>query len=120
MKRITILVLVFLFPCSVIFARSGGPDEFGYSFIDNHEPGGPTFSWIEIMETGTRLSLSDDSYQMVSLDGTFKYYGIDYDRVYVCSNGWISFTTGASSIGIGGIPNTSSPNATLAVYNADL
>ncbi len=120
MKRITILVLVFLFPCSVIFARSGGPDEFGYSFIDNHEPGGPTFSWIEIMETGTRLSLSDDSYQMVSLDGTFKYYGIDYDRVYVCSNGWISFTTGASSIGIGGIPNTRSPNATLAVYNADL
>ena len=40
----------------------GGPDFGGYYYLDNQEPDGPAFDWIEISGTGTNLNLADDSY----------------------------------------------------------
>ncbi len=42
---------------------------------------------------GTTITLSDDNYELVSLTGgaTVSLYGISYDQVYVCSNGYLTF-----------------------------
>ena len=70
----------------------GGPDPFGYTYIDSVEPGGPTYSWWDISGTGTDMGLSDDSYYWsITLPFTFDFYGTGYTEVAVGSNGVIYF-----------------------------
>ena len=72
----------------------GGPDPFGYEFIDSNEAAGPTFSWIDISATGTNLALTDDSdSDLFNIGFTFSFYGNSYTQVNVGSNGVIYFTT---------------------------
>jgi len=69
--------------------RSGGPDAFGYVFTDSFAPGGPTYNWIEISETGTEiLPDSDDEWVAnISIGFFFNYYGTDYSQVAIGNNG---------------------------------
>lgn len=73
----------------------GGPDGFGYTFIDSKETGGPVFNWIEIDRTGTRdatLSNADDYGVIVDLGFPFKFYGETFtDTIGVSTNGYLSF-----------------------------
>jgi hypothetical protein len=46
----------------IILLGSGGPDAGGYYYVDNQQPGGPSFDWIEISGSGTNLGLGDDDY----------------------------------------------------------
>ncbi|MEF3695510.1 MAG: choice-of-anchor J domain-containing protein [Candidatus Cloacimonadota bacterium] len=73
----------------------GGPDAFGYSFIDSNAPGGPVFDWIEISETGTSSIMynvptfeGDDNFsEPVPLGFSFPFYGYNYTEAYVDING---------------------------------
>jgi PGF-pre-PGF domain-containing protein len=49
------------------------------------------FEWES--EIGTSLSLGDDDYELVPLNFTFNFYGVDYNSVYVGSNGFLRFTS---------------------------
>ncbi|GAG92180.1 unnamed protein product, partial [marine sediment metagenome] len=45
---------------------------------------------------------------------TFKYYGIDYNRISICSNGWIAMdSTGSVDFSNTGIPNIDGPSAMI-------
>ncbi|HPI32651.1 MAG TPA: S8 family serine peptidase, partial [candidate division Zixibacteria bacterium] len=43
---------------------AGGPDAYGYFWVDSDEPAGPTFAWIEASTTGINIigTLTDDSF----------------------------------------------------------
>jgi hypothetical protein len=70
MKRITTLSVVFLFLAGIATAATnsgiseplpitfdnGGPDAFGYSWVDNDGGGGPTYEWIDITSIGTQVT----------------------------------------------------------------
>ncbi len=106
---------------------TGGPDTFGYTYIDSNEAGGPAFSWIDISATGTDLGLTDDSSSdQFPIGFTFTFYGTDYTQVNVGSNGVVYFGTdnylGYSNVCIPGDTNYDSPttNAMIGVYWDDL
>jgi hypothetical protein len=71
----------------------GGPDAFGYSWIDSEEPGGPEWSWTDISEIGILVEgLGDD--QMAGpyeMDFNFSYYGQTKNHFWISPNGVISF-----------------------------
>jgi hypothetical protein len=99
----------------------GGPDAFGYRWIDSDEPGGPTFNWVEISGVGTQLSLSDDQNAgPFAIGFPFEFYGTVFDSFRICANGWISFTSTATAYTNAGIPTAAEPNNLLALFWDDL
>ncbi|HPF36674.1 MAG TPA: S8 family serine peptidase [Candidatus Krumholzibacteria bacterium] len=101
-------------------ADAGGPDDFGYYWIDSNSAGGPTFDWFDISGIGTPQSFTDDSNHSFALPFSFPFYGEVYNSVNVCSNGWLSFTSTSTSYSNAAIPSTSEPNTLVAVVWDDL
>jgi hypothetical protein len=101
----------------------GGPDSYGYTFISSDEPGGPSFNWIEISQTGTNLNLTDDSSVFpISLPFNFNFYNTNYTQAAVGSNGTVYFSNqylGLSNVCIPGT-NTYGVQRFIALYWDDL
>ncbi len=91
---------------------SGGPDAFGYRWIDSDEPGGPTYNWVEISTVGTAITgLGDDTnVGPFPIGFSFPFYGNNYTNIRFCSNGWISFTSTSNAYINGPIPSAAEPN----------
>jgi hypothetical protein len=102
---------------------SGGPDFFGYHWMDSDNPKGPEFLWNSISATGTLLkeiSGCDDCTQEVDLSFDFYFYGNDYKKIYVDANGYISVADGFSSYLNTSLPSGSAPAGIIAGYWRDL
>jgi hypothetical protein len=100
---------------------SGGPDAFGYTWIDSDEPTGPVYEWVEINGVGTVAGSGDDSnLGPFDLGFDFPYYGGTFDNVRVCTNGWLSFTSTSTAYSNQGIPSSTDPNNLLAALWDDL
>jgi hypothetical protein len=97
---------------------TGGPDAYGYSWIDSDTTGGPPYSWIGT-NGGTALGLGDDSNVKVELPFPFRYYETVYDSIYICSNGFVGFENN-TSLSNGSIPNSGTPNNAIYGYWDDL
>ncbi len=79
-----------------------GPDAYGYYCYDDTDTGyaeAPTYQWIDINPSsggpGTSVGLGDfgtgqDDTRTLDLPFTFTFYGQTFDRVSVCSNGWMA------------------------------
>lgn len=80
-----------------LFALSGGPDLFGYTWKDSNEPGGPTFQWVDIISSDREITgMGDDNVRgpfstSVSGYNPFKFYWYPVDKIWVGANGFISF-----------------------------
>jgi subtilisin family serine protease len=84
----------------VVIDAQGGPDAFGYRWIDSDQPaGGPTFGWVDISGIGTRILFTGDDQNLgpFPVGFTFPFYGTNFSTVRVCTNGWLSFTSTATS-----------------------
>ena len=94
-----------------------------YTLSDSDTAGGPTYSWIEIASSGTRVNgLGDDSNVGVNMGAgfLFPFYGNTFTNLRVCSNGFLSFTyTGAPYNNLS-LPHASGPENLLAVLWDDL
>lgn len=73
---------------------TGGPDGFGYTFIDTTSPGGPTFNFVDIATSPNYVGSGDDSAFTINLGGPgFCFYsanGTGYTQLRVATNGYIS------------------------------
>jgi hypothetical protein len=85
-KIVLVSVLILIASAS---ANTGGPDSFGYTYMDNSVSGGPTFDWIEISGDGTSvLPDSDDLLaQNIPIGFNFNYYGTDHNELTISNNG---------------------------------
>ena len=104
----------------------GGPDMFGYKWIDNTVSSGdaPVYNWVDAT-SGDMLHFptsQDDGYTNIELPSAFQYYGESYDSLFVSTNGFVSFNTSytLSYPGNSAIPTSDSPNALLAVLWDDM
>ena len=103
---------------------AGGPDTFGYFWVDSDEPNGPVFDWVDISTIGTEVAtgLIDDSWAgPYAIGFDFSYYGTSYNQVYIGSNGIIGFdTTAMKSRTKTVLPTATTPNNILAWLWDDL
>ncbi|GEM_PF-2601590 len=77
-----------------------------------------TFNWIN---TSTPTGINgDDQSKEISLPFTFTFYGKEYRSVYVCSNGFLSFTSSSTPYNPQAIPEPADPNAVVAPLWRDL
>ncbi len=78
-----------------------GPDSYGYYAYDSSDETydlHPMFNWLEIDPNyggfGTTIPVNDNgdtgAVADVSMPFTFNFYGVNYDMISVCSNGWIA------------------------------
>lgn len=101
---------------------AGGPDEFGYVWIDSDEQGGPAYQWTDISGTGTLITgfTDDNVLGPYNIGFSFPFYENTYSQVYVSSNGYLVFGNTGSAYTNQNIPNSSSPNNLLAWFWNDL
>ncbi len=79
-----------------------GPDAYGYFMYDDGDVGyasTPQYAWIELDPAeggdGEILSLNDmddddSAIQVIDLPINFKFYGTLYNKLTICSDGWVS------------------------------
>lgn len=97
-------------------------DEYAYDDGDFASEA-PSFNWIEVNGLGTRLVLGDDETVVVTLPPGFGFrrYGTFFDRLAICSNGWVA--PGAptnSAYANTPLPNAAMPPGLIAVNWDDL
>jgi subtilisin family serine protease len=73
--------------------RRGGPDRFGYTFVDSAEPDGPQYDWVDVFTKSARYYFARDSVaQNVPIGFSFPFYGRTFKTVNISAYGWLSFT----------------------------
>jgi hypothetical protein len=101
---------------------AGGPDQFGHRWNDSDEPGGPVFGWVDIAATGVPVPIAgDDAISLpIPIGFPFRYFGTEFTTVRVCTNGFLTFTSGAPSFSNNPLPSPFAPENLLAVFWDDL
>ncbi len=106
-----------------------GPDRHGYYAIESGDFGiidHPVYDWKELDPEygGTfdeRLYVIDDQVAEVDLPFDFTYYGNTYNRISVCSNGWISMgSTWMANFRNWNIPSSLGPPDMIMAWWDDL
>ena len=114
-----------------------GPDSHGYYIYDMNDnlyELAPDYDWIEIDPDyggqGSSVGLNDwnqdggdnaDDVVTVDLPFPFTFYGIEYNQISICSNGWVSFgETQMRSFRNYTLPGVGGPSPIVAVFWDDL
>ena len=99
----------------------GGPDAYGYWFINSEEVDGPVYSWSEITTTGIKISTTGDDFNVgpFPIGFNFPFYGSSFSTFRVSSNGFISFTSGSTAFTDLTLPNISAPENLVAPLWSD-
>jgi hypothetical protein len=100
---------------------AGGPDAFGYRWIDSDQPGGPAYQWQDIQSTGTPvLQGCLDCNVIRPLSFAFPFYGSSFSQVNITSKGWVNFGAASYQWSNYPLPSTSMPNYLVAAFFDDL
>lgn len=126
---ISLLFVVSTFGVASVFGKTGGPDNFGYIFIDSNDD--PSlkyyYPWIEIKDTGTKINswepdeYCDDRYKTgIPIGFDFNYYGNNYNKVNIMTNGWISFASYQNWYQSNTFPTSDSYVDPISLFGRDL
>ena len=101
---------------------SGGPDQFGYSWIDSDEPTGPVYNWVDIGGIGTPVTFLHNDSTSIEFDigFTFPFYGAEFDQFILSANGWLSFTSHSTNWNNTILPSQEAPFNLLSPFWDDL
>ena len=112
-----------------------GPDQYGYYIYDSNDLDYslvPSYDWIEIENSGTNLNLENDGngnwgggnnspIAHIDLPFDFSFYGVDYDEITICTNGWVALGyTDMESFRNYPIPGPGGPSPMIAAFWDDL
>ncbi len=105
-----------------VINNSGGPDAFGYRWVDSNEPNGPVYNWVDISSIGVPIGplYDDDNQGPFPIGFNFNFYGGVYSTFQFCSNGWISFTSTSTAYYNYGLPDPYAPFDLVAPFWDDL
>ena len=101
---------------------SGGPDAFGYRWIDSDAPGGPVYEWVEIAGTSQAVAIQGDDTTStpIPIGMSFPFYGSKFTSLRVCSNGFITFDGPDPAHANQPLPSPIAPALLVAPYWDDL
>jgi hypothetical protein len=122
MSRTATLLATCFFAFS-LQAATGGPDQYGYIWKDSDEADGPVYEWFDITGSGTLINgLGDDNIVgPVILGENFPYYWYGVKKVFIGSNGYISFvTSGNIAAPFPNIPASGETDNYIAAFMTDL
>jgi len=101
-----------------------GSDDYGYSWKDNSDEGGPQFSWIDIENESNRVPYQseefDDTTVPINLGFEFPLYDDAYSMAFMGSNGTVTFEGFHSPWYNIRLPSTAAPSALLAPWWDDM
>jgi len=101
-------------------AAVGGPDDYGYVFLDETDSGGPTYNWIDTVGATCSNIVGDDTFGTIALPFTFSFYGTNYNYCYPSTNGQMGLSTGIRNYTNYALPTTNLPANHLCPYWDDL
>lgn len=97
---------------------TGGPDSYGYTWLDSEESRTGVFEWIDISKSGN-LSTADteNESETVDIGFPFKHYGQRFEQVLINENGFLSFNEyGLQPFANQSIPSSNDPNNIIAPF----
>jgi hypothetical protein len=108
-----------------------GPDNYGYYIYDDTDESYdqcPSYDYVDISATGTRVAQGDDVADLILLPFDFNYYGETYSTMTICSNGFVALDTVAYDMGGNHwalffnwpIPDPGGPGAQISPFWDDL
>jgi immune inhibitor A len=102
--------------------KGGGPDAFGYRWVDSRDTNGTQFAWIDISTIGTELHLVPyGSSGYLPIGFNFPFYDSIFSKVSVNATGFISFTADGFWVPIFDVcPSEWNPPSIIAILAADL
>ena len=106
-------------PLAAAPPSTDGPDAFGYVYTDSlTDPG--LYHWVDIAASGTAITFgdTDESKTQVDLPQTMTFYGEDYTKIYVTTNGYATFQN--TDVVSQCFPADRQPPDTLAAFCTDL
>ncbi len=128
-RNVMLFSLIVVLHLSVIGsaqALQGGPDKFGYRYIDSLDRSGPDFFMMsngeDVVHLDGKSAVPVNSLTTAYPIGfQFEFYGKKYNHFYVSGNGYIVFATPGMSYnsyvyGGEGVPSSGSPNHMLAPF----
>ncbi len=103
-----------------------GPDAYGYyaySSNDAFYDQTPVYNWIEIDDIGTQINIfgESDYTETVDLPFSFLYYGLEYDKLRISTDGWVAFGNGVQTAPVNNtMPYNDNVNNMVAIFWDDL
>ncbi|UCG70032.1 MAG: hypothetical protein JSV09_03180, partial [Thermoplasmata archaeon] len=104
-------------------AYKSGVDPYGYYYTDSKDPNPKiTYSWIDGVTGGNATLLGDDEIiGYIPMEFSIYYYGLTFDMIAICSNGWVSFVDNESTVHTPvPIPNIDPPAGVIAAFWTNL